>query len=76
MAVAQHRRMLAKLLVETLEFALGLVAASGHARQRSLLLVFDALAVIEHRLQRRSVRHALHVMLSNLASVCSYELAS
>ena len=74
MAFAQHRRMLAKFFVEAGEFALGIIDRAFAHGDDELLLVFDTLAVIEHRLQGEG--KPFHVTLIIFASVCSYELVS
>jgi hypothetical protein len=72
--VAQHGGVTTKFLVEACQLALGLIHCTGSNSHDQLLLVFDALAVVEHRLQGEG--KPLHVTLINLASVCSGELAS
>jgi hypothetical protein len=72
--IAKHGRVNAKFFVETRKLAFRLIQCAGANGHDQLLLVFDALALIQHRLQREG--KAFHVTLINLASVCSGELAS
>jgi hypothetical protein len=67
--VAQHRCVTPKFVVEAREFDFSLVERTLAYCNDKLLLILDALAVIEHRLQDKA--ELPHVTLISFASVCS-----